>query len=194
MARQQVNQANKTYQASQDLTKGSEAQSANLYGTLNPAYTNETVNPQGFGTKGITDMRTSAMQGAGGSQGAAAGKGAQYAAANRNLGSFNPAVSESAREATRGLGDEGLKIDTANEMLKQQQRQGGLAGLSDLYGTANRDVLASLGLQNQATDAAIAAQKVGWLQDTTDIMNALKGAGYSTSTGPGGASSMSITG
>lgn len=191
MARDAVNQAKQTYQQSQNLQKQSATNANNLYGTLIPAYTNEAVNPQGIGTQGMTAMTTAAQQSAGGSQGAARGKANEYAAANRNTGSFAPVLDESAREAGRNLGQSTLDINAQNEMLKQQQRQAGLEGLSSMYGVQNNDVLSSLGLQNQSTQAQTAAGAQGWFQNMTNLIGSLRGAGYQS---PGQTDSGASTG
>lgn len=189
MSRDASNQAKQTYNTSQSLEGASAANANSLYSQLTPAFTNEAVNPQGFGAQDLTDMTTGAEQSAGGALGSAVGKAAQYGAANRNSGSFAPALDEASRGASRTLGNETLGIKGANAELKQQQQQEGLAGLSGLEGMENSDVLSSLGLENNATNALTSAAP-GWVQNTTGIIGSLRGAGASS----GGDGSWAVSG
>ena len=184
MSRAAANQAQQTYNTSNALEGSSAANTNALYNQLTPAFTNEVVNPQGFGSQDMADLTTGAEQSAGGTLGSVAGKAAQYSAANRNLGSFAPTLDEASRAASRQLGSDTLGIKGENAMLKQSQQQAGLAGLAGEEGMENNDVLSSLGLQNQSTNALTNASP-GWVQNTAGILGALRGAGAS-SNGSGG--------
>lgn len=184
MSRDAAGQAKQTYNTANSLEGGSAANTNSLYNTLTPAFTNEAVNPQGFGAADMADITTGAEQSAGGALGSAVGKAAQYGAANRNLGSFTPGLDETARGASRNLSNTTTGVKTANAELKQNQQQSGIAGLSGEEGMENNDVLASLGIQNNSTNALTNASP-GWMQNMTGILSSLRGAGAS-SNGNGG--------
>lgn len=179
MARDAQNQAKQTYKQSQDLMTGSSGKANSLYDTLVPSFQNEAANPQGFGQKELSDMTTAAEQSAGGALGAATGRAQQEAAASRNSGSFAPVLDEASRDAGRNLSDTTLGIKNKNALLKESQRQSGLGGLENMFGTENSDVLSSLGLQNQSTNSLVNAGNSGWFQNMLGFMNAASGAGKS---------------
>lgn len=178
MSRDAANQAKDTFKTDTSLEGSSAGNFSSLYNQLTPAYTNEAVNPQGFGPQTEADLNTGAEQSTGGALGSAVGKGAQYSAANRNLGSFAPVLDESARGASRQLSNDTLGIKSDNAMLKEKQRQEGISGLQGEENMANNDVLSSLGLETGSTNALTAAAP-GWVQNTVGILGALKGAGGS---------------
>jgi hypothetical protein len=78
-------------------------------------------------------------------------------------------------------------------MLKQQQKQAGLQGLSSLYGTNTSSMLSALGLGNNSVNAGVNAGNSGWFQNMTGLIGALRGAGASSGMGPGG-SGFSVSG
>jgi hypothetical protein len=154
------------------LTKDSKNKTNDLYGKLNPFYTSEMTNPQGFGAGDIASMNTAAQEAAGGGVSAAVGAGNLTAARDRNSGGFAPALDSSVRDAMKSNSDAALGVQNENALLKEQQKQEGAAGLHNLYGTENNDVLSSLGLQNQSTNTEIEAGKSGWFQNMTDLIRA----------------------
>src|SRR5207344_931992 len=141
MARDAQNQAKQTYKTSQNLTGASTANAGDLYSSLVPAFKQEATNPQGFGAPAIADMTTASNQSLGGSNAAAVGQAAELGAANRNLGSFAPAVAEASRAAGRQQSTNALGIKAADVGLKEQQKQQGLSGLSHVQDQQNQDIL-----------------------------------------------------
>jgi len=178
MSRNAASQAQQTYRMGRSLENQSLANSNALYDQLEPTFQNEAVNPQGFNPKDMADMTTGAMQSSGGALGAVTGKANQYAAANRNSGSFTPVLDEASRAASRNLSNTNLDIKKSNADLKESQRQAGIKGLSGLQSEQNADVLGSLGLMNQSTDAMTKASP-GWFQNFTSLLQSLQGAGAS---------------
>lgn len=79
-------------------------------------------------------MRTEAEQGAGGGQAAAVGQGALLGARTRNKGAAAEAVADASRGAGQQLSNSGLRVQTENAGLKNQQRQSALSGLTGLTG------------------------------------------------------------
>lgn len=197
MARQAQNNAQSTYNQSQNLTNSSEANSNALYGTLMPAFEQEAVNPQGFTPSQIAAQDTASQQSTGGAVAGATGEANLEAARNRNAGSFAPALDKAARGAATVNSKNALGVQTGNATLEQGKQQSGLSGLSSLYGTNNQDVLSSLGLQTGANNSDIEAGNSGWLQNTLGVVNAITGAGKSAASlgwspfGSGGGGSAS---
>jgi hypothetical protein len=177
MARRAVNQANNLYNESQNQYNTATSNAQGLYNQLVPTYTQEATNPQGFGKADLASMNTAAQQSAGGGVAAAEGKAGTEAAANRNLGSFAPALDEASRQATRTLGQEALGVQGENAQLKERQRQAGISGLSGLQEEQNADVLKSLGLGTEDVNAAVNAGKSGWFQNMLATIAALKPQG-----------------
>jgi hypothetical protein len=172
MSRAAENQAKQTYQSASDFGKGATSNSNDLYSSLVPTFTNEASNPQGFGKTDLASMNTAAQQSEGGALGAAVGQANTMGAANRNSGSFAPALDEASRAAGRNLSNTSAGIAGENAKLKEAQRQEGISGLSGLQGEQNNNVLSSLGLQTNSTNALVNAGKSGWFQNMTDFMKA----------------------
>lgn len=177
MSRDAQNNAQNTYNTSSGLETGSANNANNLYGQLNSAYSSEAANPQGFSPTEVADMNTSAQQSAGGSMAGAVGQANLQGAANRNSGSFAPAIDDAARGAQKTLSSDALGVQNQNALLKESQRQSGLAGLSGLQGEQNNDVLSSLGLENSSNNSLIQAGQSGWFQNMLGLMNAGANAG-----------------
>jgi hypothetical protein len=186
MARALANQAQQTYQTARNLTGSSTAAANSLYNQLNPFYSAELTNPQGLGGAATAAANTAATQSVGGATAGAVGQGNLEAARMRNPAGFATASDEAARRGMQTTADTAANITLQNALLREQQRQMGAQGMASLQEQQNRDVLASLGLQTGATQAGIGAQKVGWFQNMTDLMAAMKpGGSYTSGTGGG---------
>ena len=172
MSRAAESQAKNTYNQANSLDQSASANSNALYDQLAPTFTQEATNPQGFGKNDLAAMNTAAQQSEGGALGSAVGQAGTMAAANRNSGSFAPTLDEASRSAGRNLSNASLGIQGENAKLKQAQQQEGISGLSGLQGEQNSDVLSSLGLQNQSTNALVNAGNSGWFQNMLGFMNA----------------------
>jgi hypothetical protein len=95
------------------------------------------------------------------------------------------------RSGQRANSQNAVGISASNENLKQAQKQAGLAGLSDLYGSQQSEQLGALGQGNNATNAGTEAGKSGWYQNFLGTLAALKptgsaGGGQPASFGIGG--------
>ena len=172
MSRDAQAQAKDTYKSSKALTADSKNKTNQLYGQLTPFYTGEMTNPTGLGEESKANMNTAAQEAAGGAVSGAVGAGNLTAARDRNSGGFAPALDESVRNAMKSNSDAALGVQNEDALLKEQQKQEGAAGLHNLYGTENNDILSSLGLQNQSTNTQIEAGKSGWFQNMTDLIRA----------------------
>jgi len=188
MSRSAQNNAQNTYNESQALTNASEANSNALYNQLDPTFTQMATNPTGMSQTELSDANTASEQSAGGALGAVEGAANQDAAANRNSGSFAPALDNASRGASKTLSNDALGVQNENTALKTQQQTEGLQGLQSLDSQQNNDVLSSLGLQDTSNNSLINAGNSGWFQNMTGLIGSLKGAGATTA----GGSSVSL--
>jgi hypothetical protein len=172
MARNQQNQANKTFGETQGVFNQDSGNASSLYNSLFPQFSAEATNPQGFGAKDLAAMNTAAQQSVGGSTAGAVGQGSLRAARTRNSGGADVALDSAVRSGQQTLSQDALGIKGENALLKQQQQQAGLQGLSSLYGTNQSGMLSALGLGNQATQAGTQAGQSGWFQNLIAGMNA----------------------
>jgi hypothetical protein len=183
MARNQQNQANKTFGETQGVYNQDSANASSLYNSLFPQFTAEATNPQGFGATDLAAMNTAAQQSVGGSTAGAVGQGTLRAARTRNSGGADTALDSAVRSGQQTLSEDALGIQGENAMLKQQQKQAGLSGLSSLYNTNQSGLLSALGLGNQATQVGTQAGQSGWFQNMVGLINALKPGGSSANGG-----------
>lgn len=176
MARGQQDKANQIYGESKDVFKGSQNNANDLYGQLMPLLTNEAKNPQGFDPKDLAGMNTASQQSVGGSTAGAVGEGDLIGARTRNAGSFAPALDESVRSGQRQLSTNALDTQGKNAMLRESNRQAGIAGLGGLYGTNTDAALKALGIGTGAVQAGTEAGKSGWFQNMLGLINGASGA------------------
>lgn len=177
MARGAQDQAKKTFTESQDAYNTSTANSNALYKQLFPALNQEATSPQGFDPKDLSAMRTAGEQSLGGATAGAVGEGDLLGARTRNAGGFAPALDEAVRSGQRELSQRAVETEGTNAALKESQRQAGLSGLGNLYGTNTSNMLNSLGIGNQSTKTLTDAGQSGWFQNFLGLMTALKPGG-----------------
>lgn len=174
MGRDQQQQLNTNSTTASNLSSQANQNANQLYGTLAPELTAESVNPQGFSPTTKANLRTANMQTIGGSTAGETGSLARAAARSRNAGGFAPAEDEAVRAGQRQLGQNSLGIENADAALKNQQQQSGIAGLGALNAGQNSQTLGALGLSNDASAKAAQAYQSPWLS----ILNsAMQGAG-----------------
>lgn len=183
MARGPADQAKQLFNSSQGDASTARDNSGTLYNQLFPTYENEATDPQGFDPTTKANMKTSAMQTAGGSTAGAVGEGDLMAARTRNAGGFDAAGDEAERIGARQLSSDNLGVENADAALKEQHKQQGIAGEQGLYNTQQSDLLADMGLSNQDVNTEVSAGQSGWLQNFMGIIQTLGGA----AAGAGGA-------
>lgn len=152
---------------------------SNLYSTVAPQLEAEAAAPSGFNPADEAAMQTQAQQTAGGSNAGAVGQGALLAARTRNTGAPAAAIAESARNAAQQLSKNSLGISTANAKLKQQQKQEGLSGLTNLTGLETGAANNALGEVAPNVNANTNAENASWdgVKDLLDPV--LSAASYS---------------
>lgn len=134
----------------QQMSSSLGSQAQNLYGSLVPGLTNQSINPQGYDPTTLAKMRTSALQTAGGSAAGGVGAGRLYEMRTRNAGAAGNAIASASQAAGETLGKENLGIDVSNAKLKQQQQSEAQHELGSIYSTDLGASLNALGLSNQA--------------------------------------------
>jgi hypothetical protein len=177
MARKQQAQANQVFNESQGAFGNANQNSQSLYQSLFPQFEGEATNPQGLGPSGVASLNTAAQQSVGGSTAGAVGEGNLTAARTRNSGGLDKALDASVRSGQQTLSEDALNVQNENEMLKQQQQQSGLQGLSGLYGTNESAMLSALGLGNNSINTGVNAGNSGWFQNMLGGINALSNGG-----------------
>lgn len=155
-----------------------------LGATLVPELTKEATHPTGFNPTDVNNMLVAGEEGAGGATGSIVGQGNLEAARTHNTGALSAVLDEAGREKARTLSSNALNVQNQNAMLKEKQRQSGLAGLADLYGEDVNAGLKAQGLVPEDINAWSNANKTGWLQNTTGVLDTLTGAAKAAK--PGG--------
>jgi hypothetical protein len=115
------------------------------------------------------------MGGAGGANAGLVGQAAQRAAATRNAGGFQAALSDAARSRDKAAAGSAEQIAGNNANLQEQQRQQGAQGLQGMYNTDTSGMLNAQGQQAKDIDAEVHAGNSGWLQNTLGVLNSLNG-------------------
>lgn len=161
-----VNQATNT-----STQLGGEAQS--IGGNVTPFLTEEMLHPQGLGQQGIAAEEAEALGGAGGGASALTGQAVQRAAASHNAGGYQAALDDIARQRMKAEAGASEGIAAGNERLKQTQSQQGAEGLEKLYGVDTSGMLNAMDQEHQDINSEVDANKTGWLQNSTNLMNTL---------------------
>lgn len=131
----------------------------------------------GFGPFGLSEMETAAEQTAGSASGSAQEQAKLRAMRTGNAAGVGATQAASAEGAARAGGSALQDILARNAALKAQQMSEANRGLEGVLGEDIRGQTAALGIVPEDVNAAANAQKVGWLQDTTQMLNALSGLG-----------------
>ena len=123
---------------------------------LNPIYSQEASNPQGYSPTELAAMRTASAQTLGGGVASAVGQGGLLAARTGNAGGAAAAIDSAAQQAGQTNSQNMLGVDDQNARLMEQQRQAGISGLNSIYDTGTQ---ASINALNTANNV-----KPTWLQ------------------------------
>lgn len=143
--------------------------------TLRSGLTAEALHPQGYNPTDLNNMLVAQQEATGGGNAAVTGEGRLAQLRQRNAGGIAPALAEAARSKGRTLATGALDVANQNAMLRERQRQEGLAGLQGLYGTDTSNQLRAMGLSAEDLQNELAAGRQGWMQNTEGIINAVKG-------------------
>jgi hypothetical protein len=181
MSRDATDRAKQASDRDMALSKQYGGQSDALHSQLSGIYTQNATNPQGMSQGDMNDIRTSAMESAGGSVAGAVGQGNLAAARTGNAGGYQAALADSARQGIATNSANALKSKLINTTLKEQQREEGVSGLQHLQSADQAGTLSAMGLDTGAINAETTAGQSGWFQNMTDLIRA--GSGAATAAG-----------
>lgn len=147
------------------------------HGELAPFFANEMNAKHGYTPEQTNELLTYAGAGTGGTLGSITGQANLEAARTRNASGFTKALDEAARDKAKA--NAGMSEGVAAQDVEGAKRlnQEGAAGLEGLYGTDVSGQLKAMGQQNEDINTEVAADKAGWLQNMTDVMKSIQGAG-----------------
>lgn len=154
-------------------------------GALIPGLEQEANNPTGYTPVEKSSQLVAGEQGAGGANAGITGEANLEAARTRNAGGFGGALDEAARIKGRQLSQNALGVENKSADLAQKKQQAAQGELGNLYTADTRAQLEAMGLIPKDIEAGAEANKTGWLQDFTDIMKSIQGAGASFKGGGG---------
>jgi hypothetical protein len=179
-------QATNTYNQAYNTATMLGGEGQGIASNLTPFLTQEMLHPQGIGQQGLSAETAAATGGAGGALSAFQGMGAQRAAASHNAGSFQAAMDDASRNATKAKAGASEGIAAGNENLKQQQSQAGAAGLGGMYRTDTSGMLDAMGQQagDIKTELAADAAPAPWMSQASNAMG-LVGQAAKTAAGFG---------
>jgi len=164
-----TNQATQAAQTAQQQAAGYGATAGQIQGGLIPELQRFAATPPGFGTD-LGAMETAAMGSAAAATGASAEQSALRAMRTGNVAGLGAEQVGAAGMAARAGGSALQNILAKNAELKASQQQAALGGLERLTGEDIHGQAAMAGLIPHDIDAAIQAQRVGWLQNLPTIM------------------------
>ena len=152
-------------------------QAESLYGNLIPTLEREAAGGQGLTPTQKSQMLTAAEQGGGGAAGSIAGGAGLTAARTRNSAALSGVQDAAARAKTQAASQANLGIENESTNLANARQQAALGQLQGLYGTNVNAQLGAMGLIPKDVEAGAEAGSVGWLQNMTGVLNALKPSG-----------------
>ena len=155
------------------------AEAGGINGPLQQFDMQNLLNPQGFGQRGVGEMLTAALGGAGGSSSSIEGE--EQLASKRGTTGENTALMDSlARQRLKAGAGSSEGVAASDVQAKLGQQQSAADDLSRRYGI---DVQAQLGqgkLQNDDINTQIEAGKSGWFQNLMQGIAVVTGAADST--------------
>lgn len=138
----------------QGLSNQLTANSANIFGGLEPTLAARAATPMGYTPAQKASINTAAQQSAGGSTAGAVGQGGLYAARTRNAGAPAAAIGAANRAAGSNLSRNAVNTEVQSANLGQQNQRAALGGLQSLNSTELSGGEQALGLSNQALQGA----------------------------------------
>jgi hypothetical protein len=175
--RSAVNQANNTYSTSTANAGQYGGSASGINGQITPFLENRLNNAPGYSQADMSSMLANTLGSSGGATSGLNGQAALQMGRTRNDAGFGSALDAAARERTKANAGIAEGIQGSNADLKQTQSNNAEKMLQGLYGTDVGAQEGALNTANGATDAAVSANKTGWLQNTLGIVNAISGAG-----------------
>ena len=116
-----------------------------------------------------------AEQGAGGATAGVTGEAGLRAARTRNSGAVSGVLDQAARTRQQAGSQANLAVQNESTRVARENQARAQAQLQGLYGTDVTAQLHAMGLIPQDINAEANAEKVGWLQDTTQAIDSISG-------------------
>ncbi len=175
--RDAVGQAQSAATTAADTGAGYGATASGIGANLIPYESRQLTNPSGYSQQDIGAMLSAGLAGAGGATAGLTGAADKMGMTTRNPVGFSGALDSAARARDKAAAStsEGVAANNAGVKLNQQSQAGDL--LSKLYGTNVQAQNEATGQVSQDVNAAVNADKSGWMQNFTSILSALNGAG-----------------
>lgn len=177
MARQQVGQANKTFETATGNAAQYGGNASAIGGNLVPFETQRLLNPSGYSQGDMGAMLANAFGSSGGATSGITGQANLQAGRSRNDAGFSTALAEAARARTAAAAHASEGIAENNANLKQDQSNNAAKMLAGLYGTDVGAQNDALNTANNATNTGIEAGKSGWLQNMNQTLAAIGSLG-----------------
>lgn len=153
------------------------ANAAEVGANLIPGLESEAKTPQGYTPVEMSHQLVAGEQGAGGATSGITGEGKLTAMRTRNAAGVPAALDEAERIKGRQLSQNALDVANKSADLGQKKQMFAQGELGNIYGLDKNAMLRAMGLVPEDVNAAANAEKTGWVQNFTDIMKSLQGAG-----------------
>ena len=176
MARQLVNTAQNAANAAGTTAAGYGSAATGIGGTLTPILTKEATNPTGLTPTEKNAQLVAGEEGAGGATGSVAGAAGLQANRTRNTGALSGVLDAAARAKSQQFSRGAENVQNEDTMLKEGNRQAGIRGLQQQFGTNVGAQLGSAGQISHDVEAGVQANNTGWLQNTLNTINTLTGS------------------
>lgn len=173
-ANQQANQL--------QTSAGNAAQTAGANAASDRALLMPTLRADLSGNNGLNatqrnNLLVASQQGTGGASAGLAGTAGLTAARSRNSGALSGTLDAIARARNQTASQAGLGVQNESQQLANQRENQALGQVQGLYGTDVSSQLKGMGLQNEAINSELAADKTGWLQNAEGVADTLSGMG-----------------
>lgn len=136
-----------------------------------PTLKNEVNNPTGYTADQQHQALTAGEAGAGGATSSLEGRAGLESMRTRNSGASGGVLDALARGKAAAAAKTSEGIANASNELGQKKQAGALSDLSGLYGTDTGNQLKSAAQSTEDINAKVNADKTGWFQNMTSLMD-----------------------
>lgn len=174
--RSAVAQAKNAYNTSADTASQAQQNAGQVRGSLVPGLEREAENPTGYTPEEMNNMLVAGEQGLGGAASGLKEEADLGVARSRNTAGYSNALDEAAREKMRTSSANALGVQNESAKLAQEKQQKARAQLGQIYGMDVDEMMKAQGLLPEDVNAEVNANKSGWFQNMTGMINSLSGA------------------
>lgn len=144
-----------------------------LSASMNPILQRRATTEHGFTPDQLNELLTAAGAGTGGATGAFDEKAELEAARTGNTAGLSSQLDALARGKQQAMAGASEDIAGQDVMQAKQENTQALQEMGQLYGTDVDAAVKAMGVQTGDINAEIAANKTGWLQNMTELMQSL---------------------